>query len=316
MSAPVAAISVDLDTLHHYGRIHRLGQVEAAAGEDPVYALAVPRFVELFAEAGVEATFFAIGEDLDSKAARRTLKDAAEAGVEIGSHSHAHDYALSRRPFEEIAEDLLRADRAIEAAIGRRPRGFRAPGYTLSPELYRAITERGYLYDSSTFPAMPYWAAKAGVMGAMRVLGRPSGAILDSPRVLLAPTEPYLPDPHAPYRRGPGRVVELPISVAPVSRIPFIGSTVTLLPRRAVSALYRTLRGAPLLNFELHAVDLLSADDGLPPALVRRQPELRIPFPVKRARLLEVFRWIRDDFESVTLAEAAERSRPAPEPVR
>ena len=36
--------------------------------------------------------------------------------------------------------------------------------------------QRGYRYDSSTFPAVPYYLAKAAVMGGMRLLGRRSHA--------------------------------------------------------------------------------------------------------------------------------------------
>ena len=54
---------------------------------------------------------------------------------------------------------------------------------TLTPALYRAICLRGYRYDSSTYPAAPYWAAKALVMGALSLLRRPSRAILDRPAV-------------------------------------------------------------------------------------------------------------------------------------
>lgn len=310
----LAAISVDLDTLRHYGRIHGLDpsvrgeQGRSAPGPDLVYTLAVPRFLELLAELKLPATFFVIGEDLASRDATIALRDAVDAGVELGNHSYAHDYALSRRSPAEIAEDLSRGAAAIAKATGVTPRGFRAPGYTLSAALYRAVEAQGYLYDSSTFPAAPYWAAKATVMGAMRVFGRRSGALLDSPRVLLAPTRPYFPDPEQPYRRGSGHTLELPITVAPFTGVPFIGTTAVLLPKVALAALYRTVRRTPLLNFELHAIDLLSEDDGVPPALVRSQPDLRIPWTVKRARLRELFGWIRSDFETVTLADAAERA--------
>ena len=239
--------------------------------------------------------------------ARSALREARRAGAEIGNHSQTHDYALSLREPRRIRDEVEQGAQAVEAAVGERPAGFRAPGYSLSPALYQAVCAAGHRYDSSAFPAAPYYLAKAAVMGALAVFGRRSGAVLDSPRVLAAPTRPYLPDPAAPYRRGGGAAIELPISCAPVSRLPFIGTLVTSLPTAAASAVYRTLRGTPLLNLELHAIDFLDASDGIPAPLAARQRDSRIPFAQKRARLAEVLRWIGGDFEVTTLAQAAEK---------
>jgi len=126
------SVSVDLDGLGCYAAIHGLPPRLDERAQRAVPAVAVQRFCELFAAAGVRATFFVIGRE--AAIAPGALKAAAAAGHEIGSHSYAHDYALSRRTREEIAQDLGLAERAIEDACGQRPRGFRAPGYTLSAD--------------------------------------------------------------------------------------------------------------------------------------------------------------------------------------
>lgn len=307
----LAAISVDLDSLPHYCRIH--GVPESVLTPDArglVHQRAVPRFVEVLSELGAPATFFAIGEDLAEPSAAEAIRQAAAAGVEIASHSHRHDYALSRRSKEEIADDLRQAEEVIAQVTGQRPLGFRAPGYTLSPALCQAIEARGYRYASSAFPAAPYYLAKAGVMGALALAGRPSRAILDSPRVLLAPRHPYYPDPDQPYRRGGGSVLELPMAVTPLVRFPFIGTFALTWPRAFIRAAYASLRGVGLFNFELHAIDLLDQGDGVPPELVRRQRDVAVPKGRKRARLRELIGWLKADFELVTLAEAARRLGP------
>ncbi|MBX5483798.1 MAG: polysaccharide deacetylase family protein [Myxococcaceae bacterium] len=306
MRARLGAISVDLDSLPHYCRIHGLPEsLLDARLRRIVYEVAIPRFLQLFDALGVTGTFFAIGEDLEEPANAAMLGRAHARGVEVGNHTFSHDYAISRQPKLAIEAEVARGEAAIERAIGVRPAGFRAPGYTLSPALYGVLVERGYLYDSSTFPAVPYYAAKAGVMGALRALGRPSRAILDSPRVLLAPTGPYRPRLAQPYARGDGGVLELPITVAPVTRVPFIGTFAAALPTPVVRAVWTTLRGEPLINFELHGVDVLGVDDGLPRELVRQQRDLGLRAQTKIDRLAEVFRWMRDDLEVVTLSAAA-----------
>ena len=304
----LASISVDLDSLPQYCRIYGLdeGMLDLRA-QRLVYQLAIPRYLELFDSSGVKATFFAVGEDLRDEDNARSLRRARAAGSEIANHSLSHDYALSRRPRSEIDAELAGAEEAIHAAVGERPVGFRAPGYALSAELYRALAERHYAYDSSTFPAAPYYAAKAAVMAASRALGRRSRAILDTPRVLLAPRNPYHPDPSRPYARGSGSVLELPITTAPFARIPFIGTFAAALPEAPVRATYLTLRSVPHFNFELHGIDVLEVGDGIPAALAAYQRDLRVTAHTKLSRLRSVLRWIRQDFEVVTLSEAARR---------
>jgi hypothetical protein len=237
------------------------------------------------------------------------LRAASAAGVELASHSFSHDYALSRRPMHEIAADLVRCEEALRT-VDAVARGFRAPGYTLSPALLQAVAARGYEYDSSAFPATPYYLAKGSVMGALATLGRPSRAILDSPRVLLAPRTPYRPSLEAPYARGQADLVELPMAVAPVTRLPFIGTFATTVPWLLVEATFRSLRRDALFNFELHALDVLDATDGVPRELAQQQRDLQVPAKVKLERLGKLLAWLGADRDRVTVLEAARRLRP------
>jgi hypothetical protein len=311
VAARLASISVDLDSLHHYCRIQGVAEsVLDARARGLVYSTAVPRFRELLSAVGVPGTFFAIGEDLADAGAAAALRESHAAGIEVANHSFSHDYALTRRAPSSILADLARGEEAILAATGVRPVGFRAPGYTLNAALYEATVERGYLYGSSTFPAAPYYAAKATVMGALALLGRPSRAVLDSPRVLLAPRTPYRPDPDQPYKRGRGAVLELPMTVTPGVRFPLIGTFAATLPLPAVRAAWGSCRGDAFFNFELHAVDVLDATDGIPAELVRQQRDLRVPATRKMERLETLFRWLKDERDVVPLRVAAERLAP------
>ena len=311
--AGLCSLSLDLDGLPHYAALHGLdpARVDAAA-RGLVHRVAVPRFAELVERAGGRGTLFVIGAEVDGPA-RGPLEDALRRGHELASHSHRHDYALSRSAPEEIDRDLAAAEEVLRSLGAGAPAGFRAPGYTLSPALLRALARRGYAYDASIFPAAPYWAAKALAMGWMRIGGRRSAAILDHPRVLLAPRLPYRPDPGRPERRGAAPLVELPVSVTPTARLPFIGTFVVLAPWPMVRGAYARLRGEPFLSLELHAVDLLGPEDGLPDALARSQPDLALPLRTKLTRLGEVLEWAARDFRLVPLREAARSLPPGQE---
>jgi peptidoglycan/xylan/chitin deacetylase (PgdA/CDA1 family) len=304
----LGSISIDLDTLPHYCRIHGLPE---ALLDGPtrakVWTLALPRLLTAIEAVGARATLFVIGEDLADPLAADALRRAYQAGHELASHSHTHAYALSRLSPEAIGEELDLAQEAIAQVTGERPWGFRAPGYTLSAELVRALIARGYRYDASTFPAVPYYAAKALVMGALSLLGRPSKAILDRPRVLLAPCTPYRPSEDEPYRRGQAPLLELPIAVAPVTRVPFIGTLVTSAPGWVSRAVLASLSRRRFVDLELHAVDALGGDDGLPEALLRQQRDLRPKFARKMARLTQIFELLARRRKMIRLGDAAQR---------
>lgn len=287
MSSPLVSVSVDLDAIACYHRIHALADVPSGDARFAILRRALPRLGELFAKHGIRATLFVVGQDLEEDAdGRRILVDLAKAGHEIASHSYSHPYNLVRLGREQIAVELDRAHAAIAAATGQPPVGFRAPGYEISAELIDLLCERGYRYDSSAFPAIPYYLAKAAVMAAIRVTGRASGSILGSPKVLGAPRSPYRPAALAPYRRGDRPIVELPVTVTPALRLHVIGTMLVISPewlrRRLVASALTTSH----FNLELHGIDLADATaDGISPALVARQPDLRVSLARKLAAL-------------------------------
>ena len=287
MTSPLVSVSVDLDAVACYHRIHALGDGPSAESRFAILRRALPRLGELFAQHGIAATLFTVGRDLEEDAeGRRILAELAKAGHEIASHSYSHPYDLVRLGREKIADELDRAQAVIAEACGQPPVGFRAPGYEISGELIDLLCERGFRYDSSAFPAIPYYLAKATVMAGLRLAGRKSGSILGSPRVLAAPCAPYRPAAGAPYRRGDLPILELPVTVTPLLRLHVIGTMLVIAPewlRRRLVASALTTRH---FNLELHGIDLAdAAADGFSPALVSRQPDLRVPLAHKMAAL-------------------------------
>jgi len=284
------SVSVDLDGLGCYAAIHGLSLRLDERAQRAVPEVAVQRLCELFHGLGMRATFFAIGRE--AAIAPGSLKAAAGGGHEIGSHSHAHDYALSRRTREEIAQDLALAESAIEDACGLRPRGFRAPGYTLSAPLLDAVRERGYAYDSSLLPSPPYYAAKAAALAVYALRGRGSQSILGGIGQLFAARRAH-------RRRG---VRELPVATLPFLRAPVIGTSVLPFPWLA----QRAFAGGHL-NLELHGIDALDASD-VPGEIAAAQPGLRMPAVHKLRRLRGLLEALPGD--PCTLYEAAIRLLP------
>ncbi|MBI2895124.1 MAG: polysaccharide deacetylase family protein [Deltaproteobacteria bacterium] len=305
----LGSVSVDLDGLRCYHEIHGLGP-GPETGTDPIFAASLSRFAELFEELGLRATFFVVGRDLEDPTQRARVALLAAAGHEIANHSLDHRYDLTLLEPEAIEQQVGGAARAIEAAVGRAPIGFRAPGYVVSDALFEVLARTGVRYDSSVFPCPAYHGAKALAMARIRLAGRRSRSILGSPRVLVAPPDPYAVGRRWFARRtsggDPARLVELPIGVATGARLPFIGTTLVLAGPRGAAWLGHRMRDRPFVNIELHAIDLCDPSDPGLASIAGVQPDLRVSLARKTEALRAAIGQVRrDGARFVTLAEAA-----------
>ena len=288
-----AAVNVDVDSLALYYRIHGLDEDRAT---DVVWTRGVPRFVALFEELGVKATFFVVASDLEqSPAARREAEQLVAAGHELASHSWSHPYDLTRQPRGAIAEELGRSRALLSEVRGAPVTGFRAPGYTMSDEVFAELGAAGYSYDSSIFPCPPYYLAKAAVLTMMALRRRRSESILDKPSVMWAKTQPH-------RRSG---VMEFPVTVLPWLRAPFIGTSLLMMGERGYGWIRPWLDRVPFVNLEFHGIDMCDLEaDGIDPALLK-QPDLRVPLAQKEALFRRVITDLRDDWGVETLESLA-----------
>ncbi|MDB4942799.1 MAG: polysaccharide deacetylase [Labilithrix sp.] len=297
----LASVSVDLDEIPNYFQIH--GLEPSAAAATLVYDVAVARLVELAAATRIPLTLFTIGSDMRREVAARGLRGAAAKGHEIANHSLDHRYDLVRLGREEITRQIAEGARAIAEATGQSPVGFRAPGYTITDEVFEVLAELGVAYDASVFPCPAYYAAKTAAIGAIRARGRTSRSIVDTPQVLRAPTQPYRVG--RPYWKKGGGLLEIPVQVTRGLRLPFIGTSVTLAGPSRAKLLARMCVGEPLVNLELHGIDVLDAADGLE-ALRPHQPDVRVPHGRKLDALFAVIEVLREaGYTFVTMQEAA-----------
>ena len=296
----LAAVSVDLDEIGNYFAIHGL---EAGSSSHAVYDIAIARLLDWAGALSIPLTLFAVGEDLERPANVVTLKAAHSRGHEVANHSYSHKYDLVRCDYADQVDEIAHGADAIERAVGERPRGFRAPGYTVSDALFAAMKECGVSYDSSVFPCPAYYGAKATAIAAIALRGRKSRSIVDDPRVLSAPTRPYqLGNPY--WKRGSG-LAELPIQVTRGLRLPYIGTTLTLAGPIGTRWLTRMCVGEPLVNLELHGIDVLDACDGLS-SLAPHQPDVRVPLQRKLDALSEAVMVLRGrGYKFLTLREAS-----------
>lgn len=106
----------------------------------------MPRILDVLARHEVAATFYVPGRTAERHPG--TVRGIVAHGHEVGHHGHAH------RPLHRMDRDAQRADlraglAALEAVTGDPPRGYRAPGWELTPETLELLAEHGFTHDSS-----------------------------------------------------------------------------------------------------------------------------------------------------------------------
>lgn len=175
------ALTVDLEDYYHVSAF--AGQVDADAWESRSSRVEdnAHRLLELFAAAGVTATFFTLGWVAERYP--KLIRQIAEAGHEIACHSHRHKYvyALTR---DEFRQDTNQAKQALEDATGYRVVGYRAPSFSITKDskwAYEILVELGFRYDSSVFPVRhPNYGIPQAPRFPYRV-STPSGDITEFP---------------------------------------------------------------------------------------------------------------------------------------
>ena len=272
-------VSVDVDEIHHYAAIHGLKE---ASCPRLAYELALDRLMLFADELDIKINFFVVASDLHHEASLNKLLEVLDRGHELGNHSLDHRYDFSRLDEAAMFHQIEGAQQIFEEKLGRRALGFRAPGYVINDKLYPLLKRAGHRYDSSVFPCPSYYSAKLAAIGLKALKGKRSHSIAQNPSMLLAPTQPYwAKNPY--YRRAKGPedgFLEIPICVTRGIRLPFIGTMITLFGGERLPRLMPCVIGQPLVNLELHAIDVLDCYDGLD-FLKGQQPDISIPFPKK-----------------------------------
>jgi polysaccharide deacetylase family protein (PEP-CTERM system associated) len=109
-------------------------------------------FLEMFADAGVKATFFTLGWVADRYP--QLIRRIVAEGHELASHGYWHRLAHEQEP-EVFREDVRHARRVLEDVGGVKVRGYRAPTFSINarnPWAFEILEDEGYTYSSSIFP--------------------------------------------------------------------------------------------------------------------------------------------------------------------
>lgn len=146
------ALSVDVEDWFQVGAFEGVIRKE----DWPKYEVRVESntdaVLQLFADAGVKATFFTLGWVAERFPA--LIRRIAEQGHEVASHGCDHKRVFQMSP-EEFAADVAKSKSQLEDAGGVAVTGYRAPNFSIdkrTPWAHAALANAGYQYSSSVAP--------------------------------------------------------------------------------------------------------------------------------------------------------------------
>lgn len=142
----------------------------------------VSRILDLLDETGQKSTFFCLG--WVGRRFPEVIRDIADRGHEIGTHSFSHQLVFEQSP-SEFAEDLRLSIDTLSDIIGKPIRSYRAPGFSVKKDdvwVFEELISAGIEVDCSVFPAsrahggFPEFGA-----GYPAMIHTPSGSIKEFP---------------------------------------------------------------------------------------------------------------------------------------
>jgi peptidoglycan/xylan/chitin deacetylase (PgdA/CDA1 family) len=108
--------------------------------------IGTPRLLKLFDKYGIRTSWFIPGHSIETFP--KQMKMVADAGHEIGLHGYSHENPIAMTPEQEEAVLVKTIDLA-EKLSGRRPVGYVAPWWELSPNTIGLLQKYGIKYDHS-----------------------------------------------------------------------------------------------------------------------------------------------------------------------
>ena len=259
----LASVSLDLDNLWSYLKIHGDDGWQSRPSYLDVF---VPHALETLDQLGIKITFFIVGLDAAEDRNGKALRAIADAGHEIGNHSFEHEPWLHLYTPEQVRSELQQADAAIQPATGRKPIGFRGPGFSWSEDVLETLVELGHRFDASTLPtylgplarAYYFWTAKMTAEERAKREGL-FGKFSDG----LRPVKPYR------WQLKSGRnILEIPVTTMPLFKTPFHFSYLAYLSNFSPALMHfyfgmalaacRLTRTEP--SFLLHPLDIIGGD--------------------------------------------------------
>jgi peptidoglycan/xylan/chitin deacetylase (PgdA/CDA1 family) len=162
MSKHIVCITFDFDAISGFVARGSRTPTPVSRGEFGP-RVAAPRLLALMKKHRIESSWYVPGHTIETFP--DAVKSVVDAGHEIGHHGWKHVSPVGLSLEEEEAE-LVRGNAAIKRISGQYARGYRSPGWDLSPHSVGFFLKHGFTYDSSMMgnDYLPYYARQGDVI--------------------------------------------------------------------------------------------------------------------------------------------------------
>jgi len=305
----IAAISSDIDTLAsiYKGRGCRRTQGYTQAE----LRMGLERFNSFLECYNIRSTLFMVGNDFKNPDNHSVIRSMVESGHEIANHSMTHPQGFRFLSPEQKDLEIARMEDICRQVTGKRPVGFRSPGWNISDDTLPILKRRNYLYDSSINPTFLMPILKFLHWYTMRSTSRENRTTLGHLYYMFAPTRPYQTSYRRMGVRGKNGVIELPLTVTPLVRFPFWATSLLAFGHKFFESCYRLLKsfGCPI-QLQFHLSDFVDYHQpGLADQVPRAGDGVYVPkaLNVKISTKMNFYRKILDtiagDYHFMTLAD-------------
>lgn len=149
----IAVMSVDVEEWFHIpaglDNILTFGQWDSAPQR---IQHVLPKMLDIFDQNHIKSTFFFLGWIAEKHP--DLVKETLKRGHEVATHGYAHKLIYNQTPVE-FDSDIYKAKAIIENITGKSVNGYRAPGFSITPQTewaFDILAKHGIKYDSSIFP--------------------------------------------------------------------------------------------------------------------------------------------------------------------
>lgn len=209
----------------------------------------MPLLLDIYAKYNVKSTFFFTGyiAKLFPDVVRMIIQD----GHEVASHgkSHLKENGFDVMPFERQKRHLVETKKLLEDISGQEVITFRAPALRVNSHTAAALIEADYKIDSSVASQrFDFFLSFGGIKKL---------------NWFFAPRLPYLTAPDSLFRKGPGPLIEIPLSAL---FFPYVGTTMRVFPwltaiqRHGIHMETAYLNNKPVV-FDIHPNEFIDESD-------------------------------------------------------
>lgn len=199
----------------------------------------MPKLLDLYEKYNIKSTFFFTG--YIAKLYPEIVKMIIPFGHEVGSHglSHKKEDGFDVMPLKKQIIHLQESKNILENISGEEVISFRAPALRVNNDTAIALVETDYKIDSSV--ASQRFDMFMSFGGFQKL------------NWLTAPRLPYITQPGSLFKKGNGKIIEIPLSA---SVMPYLSTTMRVFPiftgfQRKLMAFEAKKTGKPIV-FDTH----------------------------------------------------------------